>query len=403
MRDRQLLGLTACVIGLMGSALPVVVVGASASVASGASRNVVGAVAAIVIVGSATALVAGALVPWSSEGVGDQLTTFAALAALAIAVSVVTGIIGPRLVSSGLPDAMVVILVCGASLLAALHCTRLPTSGRGRMIADTDTLTFAPGVAFDGDRLSDTVRGTSWPLNGSGTFVLTRMGRPVGQIVTELAKAFSLPLETARRDVLRFVWRLNALALVNVERQQTLARRIADWLQLALRLAPTGSLPAALARRRALDTRSVPRAVSSGLLASSARAAAIAAVATVVAIHVSVFGGTPALVVPLALGSATGLGLGLHEAAHVAALLGIPSALVTRGRTTRVLHAAVSPSRRSIVALAGPLAVATLGVGLILGGQALGTPSLTIIGCPLAAHALALTIVGGDGRVACGV
>ena len=203
--------------------------------------------------------------------------------------------------------------------------------------------------------------------------------------------------------MLRFVWRLNALTLVNVERQQTLIRRIADWVQLALRLAPAGALPVALARRRALDTRSVLRAVSSGLLASSPRIAAIAAVATVVAIHVSVIGGAPALVVPLALGVATGLGLGLHEAAHVAALLGIPSALVTRGRRTCVLHAAVSPSRRSIIALAGPLAVASLGVGLIVSGTALGTPSLTIIGCPLAVHALALTIVGGDGRVACGV
>jgi hypothetical protein len=271
------------------------------------------------------------------------------------------------------------------------------------MIADTDRLVLSPGVALEDGRLSDTVRGASWPLNRSGAFVLSRVGRPVGQIVNELAEAFSLPLETARGDVLRFVCRLNTLALVNVERQQTVVRRIADWIQLAARLAPTGALPVALGRRHALDTQSALRAVSSSLLASSSRVASVAAVATVVAIHVSVFGGAPALVAPLALGIMTGAGLGLHEAAHVAALLGVPSALVTRGRRTCVLHAAVSPARRSIVAVAGPLAVATLGVGLILGGTALGTPSMTIAGCPLAAHAMALTIVGGDGRVACGV
>ena len=119
--DRRLIGLAACIIGLTGSALPVAVVGTGATVVSGASGSVVGTVAAIVIVGSATALVAGALAPWSSEGVGDQLTTFAALAALAIAVSVATGLIGPRLASAGLPDATVVILVCGSSLFAALR------------------------------------------------------------------------------------------------------------------------------------------------------------------------------------------------------------------------------------------------------------------------------------------
>ncbi len=271
------------------------------------------------------------------------------------------------------------------------------------MISDTDTLALPCGVALEGGRLSDTVRGTSWPLNGSGAFVLARSDRPVGETVNELAEAFSVPLETARRDVLGFLCTLNALALVNVERHETRLRQIAAWLQFASRLAPTGALPVALARRRPLDTRSVFLAVSSAIRASSARVSTIAVGATVVAIHVSVVGGAPALSAPLALGMATGVGLGLHEAAHVAALLGVPSALVTHGRRTRVIHAAVGASRRSIVALAGPLAVAALGVGLIIGGTALGMSTVTIAGCPFAAHALALTVVGGDGRAVCGV
>jgi hypothetical protein len=271
------------------------------------------------------------------------------------------------------------------------------------MIADTDTLSLAPDVAFHHGQLADAVRGHAWPLNGSGAFVLARTGRPVGQIVREIADAFSLPLETARGDVLRFAWYLNALALVNVEREGSRVRRLVDWALLAARLAPAGALPAAVARRCALDTRSVPRAVASSLAAILSRVFAVAAVSTVVAAQFSAIVGALGLVIPLTLGLATGVGLGLHEAAHVASLRGVPSALVMRGRRTYVLHAAVSPPRRTIVALAGPLMVAALGVALVLGGAALAAPTLVIAGCPLAAHASALTVVGGDGRIACGL
>ena len=119
--DRRLIGLAACLIGLAGSTLPVALVGSGAMVFTGAPWNSVGVVAGIVTVGSATALVAGALVPWSCEGVGDQLTTFSALAAIAIAMSVTVGVVAPRLVSFGLPDAVVVVVVCGASIGAAFH------------------------------------------------------------------------------------------------------------------------------------------------------------------------------------------------------------------------------------------------------------------------------------------
>jgi len=271
------------------------------------------------------------------------------------------------------------------------------------MVAETDTLSLAPGVTFQDGHLADAVRDAAWPLNGSGAFVLANLGLPVGQIVSAIADAFSLPIEAARGDVLRFVWYLNALALVNVERKGPRVRRLADWILLAARLAPAGAVPAAAARRCALDTRSVPRAVVSSLAAILSRVFAVAAVSAVVAVQFSAAVGAPGLVVPLALGLGTGVGLGLHEAAHVAALRGVPSALVMHGRRTYVLHAAVSPPRRTVVALAGPLAVSVLGVALVLVGAVLAVPSLAIAGCPLAAHALALTVVGGDGRIACGL
>jgi hypothetical protein len=119
-RDRRLVTLAACLVGLVASALPVVVVGALATAVSGASLSALGVVAAFVLVGSAAALLAGALVPWNGEGVGDQLTTFAALAAVAIATSLGVGVAGPRLVSLGVPAAAVVVVVCGFSAVGAL-------------------------------------------------------------------------------------------------------------------------------------------------------------------------------------------------------------------------------------------------------------------------------------------
>ena len=271
------------------------------------------------------------------------------------------------------------------------------------MIAATDRIVLAAGVTLRQGRLADEVRGESWPLNGSAAFVLGRCGEPIGVTVREVAESFSLPLETARADVLRFVWHLNRLALVNVESGSRRVERLHGWLRLALRLAPAGSVPASLTRRRPLDTRSALRGLGTCLAASARRTAAVAAVATVVALELFSAAGSPGVALPVALGICTGLGLGLHEAVHAAMLRGVPSALVTRGRRTFVLHAAVPPGRRSLVALAGPLAVAAIGTGCLAAAALAPVPCLAVAGCPLAAHALALTVFTGDGRVACGL
>jgi hypothetical protein len=271
------------------------------------------------------------------------------------------------------------------------------------MISATDTLSLAPGVALEQGRLADEVREGSWPLNPSGVFVLARTGDPVGQIVRDLADAYSLSDAAARADVLRFISHLNALTLVNVDAGGSPLRRFADWVRLAARLAPAGATPAAVTRRRSLDTRSVGRAVGSALAAIWARMGFIAVATTAVAAQPSALAGASGLAVALGLGLGTGLGVGFHEAAHAALLRGVPSALVTRGRRTYVLHARVTPTRRSLVALAGPLAVTGLGIGLVVTGSIVVAPAIAIAGCPLVAHALALTVAGGDGRVACGL
>lgn len=270
------------------------------------------------------------------------------------------------------------------------------------MIAATDIITLAPGVDIRQELLRDVVRGDAWPLNASGAFVLARAGRPLGAVANELADAFSLPPSEARGDVVRFVWELNRLALVNVERTASRLGQLVEWLRLAVRLAPVGALPASITRRREIDTRTAVLAISSCFKAVLPRVILVGAAATILAAHMALIVGA-ALVVPLLVGLGTGLGLGIHEAAHAALLRGVPSALVVRGPRTRVLHAAIAPSRRVLVAVGGPLVVATLGLALVLGGELTTTPAATIAGCPFAAHALALTAVGGDGRVACGL
>jgi hypothetical protein len=273
------------------------------------------------------------------------------------------------------------------------------------MIAESDRFDLASGVSLSSRHLADVVRGCSWPLNSSGAFVLERAGDRLDAVVNELAAAFDLPLDVARFDVLQFVWTLNAQALVNVRQGGTRIRRLADWLGLALRLAPAGSLPTAITRRRALDTGSTLGGFASSLRASISRVTAVAAAATVASLPVTslIVGPGRAGTLAVALGIATGVGVGLHEAGHVAALRGVPSALVLRGRRTFVLHARLGPARRSFVAVAGPGVAVSAGLALVGLGAAVSEPSLVIPGLPLVAHAFSLTVIGGDGRAACGI
>jgi len=273
------------------------------------------------------------------------------------------------------------------------------------MIAESDCVDLAPGVSLANAHLADVVRGSSWPLNNSGVFILERVGLRLDVVVRELAEAFDLPLDVARFDVLQFIWTLNALALVNVIQSGSRLRRGADWLGLAARLAPAGALPTPITRRRPLDTGSALRGAASSLRASISRVIAIAAASTLALLPLAAIAGGSgrSWCAAVALGVATGMGVGLHEAGHAASLRGVPSVLVLRGRRTFVLHAHLDPVRRSLVAVAGPAVAAALGFGLVGLGAAGAEPSVVILGLPLAAHALSLTVIGGDGRAACGI
>jgi hypothetical protein len=272
------------------------------------------------------------------------------------------------------------------------------------MIVDSDRVVLPEGVSVGADHLEDVVRGCRWQLNNTGSFVLGRGGKQLDVVVRELADAHCLRLEVARRDVLQFIWMLNALAVVNIVHDGSRLRRWTDWLVLAARLIPAGALPAPVTTRRALDTGTMPRAVASVVRAAGPRVLSVSSAAAIVLLPLAAaFGGLGSAVVGIGLGAGTGIGLGLHEAGHVVTLRGVPSALVLRGRRTFVLHAPVGEARRSLVAFSGPAITVAFGLVLVAAGHLLVSPLLVILGLPLIAHAVSLSALGGDGRSACGI
>jgi Coenzyme PQQ synthesis protein D (PqqD) len=271
------------------------------------------------------------------------------------------------------------------------------------VVAATDRTTLPDGVCVRDGRIVDEVRGASWPLNPTAEFVLARVGRELGTVVDELAAAYALPRGTARRDVLVFVHCLNEALLLNVEHRARVLRRWLELAVLAARLLPAGMLPAALARRRRLDTSSAGRAAATAVSAVGARCLALAALVSLIAVHLEVVAGRLSLLPAVLVGVGAGAGVAAHEAGHAAALRRIPAAVVLHGRRTYVLHRRLGPGRRAAVALAGPLPVAVAGGLLVLVAVAADTPTPALAGLAPAAHALSLTVATSDGRAACGL
>lgn len=271
------------------------------------------------------------------------------------------------------------------------------------MLEIADRVVLAEGVELCDGALVDRVAATTWPLNATASFVVQRCGRPLGDVADEVARVFDRPVESARQDVLAFAWMLNRHALANVERSRRGLGRALSWLQLAARLVPAGALPPLAARRRAIDTRTSARAFATATAAAARRGIALGAGAFLAVAQVGLVSGERMLAAPLAAALAVGGGVVVHEASHAAALVGVRSALVVQGRRTFLIHAPTSRRRRVVVAGAGPLAAASIGVALIVAAAPLGVPVLALAGGAAAAHAVGLTVLTSDGRVACGL
>jgi hypothetical protein len=265
------------------------------------------------------------------------------------------------------------------------------------MLDLTDTLVLAPGVRLEGGDVHDAVRSTRFPVNDTGAFVVARQGCPLAVSARDLALRHGITPARAADDVLRFAAALNGALLANVVPGGTRGARLAAWLSLAVRLAPAGTLPVAIARRRALVTTSPLWALVGAARALAHRSAVLTAIAAAAV--------APTAPGPGAILVAAGVGLGLllHEAGHAVALTGVAAALVTAGARTFVLHPPLPPGRRRLVAVAGPAAAALTGALAVTAALLLSSAELAVAGCPLAGHAVGITVATGDGRAACGL
>lgn len=269
------------------------------------------------------------------------------------------------------------------------------------MLGLDDTLLLPDGVSLVEGAVEDTARGERFAANAAAAIILEGSGSSLERAADRLARQWELPAERARQDVLQFAWQLNRLFLANVAPARV--RRARGWARLAVRRLPTGSLPPLASSRRAVDTRSAPRAVLSAARGLAAPAILISTLVTLVAAHLALLAGSIQLGLPVAIGSATGAAFVLHESGHAAALVGVPSALVLSGARAFVLHPPLPAGRRLFVALAGPAVTTTIGVGAVSIGEAVGIQAIVVAGIPLAAHALSVTMLGSDGRTACGL
>lgn len=271
------------------------------------------------------------------------------------------------------------------------------------MLDPADRLELPDGIRLDGDAVVDEVRGERFAANPTAAAVLRDAGETLGTASDRLVARWGLEPEQARADVLSFAWSLNGALLANVRPGRPRLERILSWVALALRLLPAGQLPHRGARRVGLDTTTPLRAAVTGARAMLARSTAVAAVVAGALGQLWLLAGDAALLEPVALGASTGAGLLLHEAAHASALVRVPAAVVLAGRRTMVLHRPLAGARAALVALAGPVVPACVGASLATAALGTGDAILALVACPLGGHAVAATVLCGDGRAACGL
>jgi hypothetical protein len=272
-----------------------------------------------------------------------------------------------------------------------------------RVIRDGDRLRLAPGVRLRRAGLADEVRGTTFPLNETGRLVVEAEGTPLGHVALRLAGRFKVPAAVALIDVRAFSAELNTRLLANLEPADGRVRRAVARLDELLPLLLVRSWPAAVRRRSPIDGRGGAAAVRSVARALVPTAAAVGLLVSFLSAFALAGVGAPQLNVPLALGGAAAVGLVVHEAAHAAALGATPGCLATAGLRAWILHAPLRPPRRAVVAAFGPAAGIAAGGAAVVAAMTLESAEIALGALVLAGQGLGLTVVGRDGRTACGL
>lgn len=269
------------------------------------------------------------------------------------------------------------------------------------MIDAHDCIELPLGVELRGDEIVDSVRGATLRLNPTAARLVTGMQTgPIAEVAAVVAQDHDVPAEVVEADATRLCAELNARLLVNVRRAKGSRSVAVRWMRLALVLLPLSSLPvppywrypalrgSAVSRGLVLLRLLALRSLAFGLLVGGAIGLLLATMNV----------GLASLSLALLTAAAFAIAAPFHELGHVLALRRAPCFVVARGARMAVVH---NSGRNAFVAAAGPLS------GLVLAIPALGLtpffPQAAFLSVLLAGQLIGLTVLGKDGRNACGL
>ena len=269
------------------------------------------------------------------------------------------------------------------------------------MIGARDRITLPDDVVLRESELHDVVRLAPVPLNATARVVL---GAPTPRdAAAALERRHAIDAEAALGDVLAFCAELNARFLLNVSVRGGGAAVVARWLRTAPFLLPLGVVPTLPVTRHRVDTTSLRTLARTGPPAFASVEASLFLGGAVASALLLVVTGYAAPTIAVVVGAAIALSVALHELAHLAALRGVPSCVVTRGLRVAVVHRAVSRSRARTVAAAGPLAGLAVSASLLACLAQLPSAELASATFVSLLNALGLTVLSRDGRTLCGL
>jgi hypothetical protein len=270
------------------------------------------------------------------------------------------------------------------------------------MIRADDVVSLAPGVELRSECLYDPIRGATIPVNPSGRIVLAAPTTP-GAAARAVARRFAVDEAGALADVLAFLAELNARLLLNVRPRRGTLALLARWLAGVPALLPLGRFPRAPAARRHVETSRALAALATGTTALARTAVVYAACASGAALLALAALGTARPSFALAAGAGAGIGLLVHELAHLSLLRNVPACVASRGLRVSVLHRRLPAARERAVAAAGPIAGSGAAAATAAAALALVLPELVPAALVLGLQTVGLTVLTRDGRKLCGL
>lgn len=269
------------------------------------------------------------------------------------------------------------------------------------MIGRRDRIELPDGVELCGEEIVDHVRGATVRLNETATrLVADLQARSIADAAGAIARDVGVSVGQVETDATRLCAELNNRLLVNIRRGGGLRFLAARWLSLALLLLPLSSLPSLPYRRYpVLRGTALTRALSV-VRTLALRSFVLGCVSGVALALLLIGSGLAVVALPIALLATVALTIAapVHELAHVLALRRAPCFLVVRGLRMAVVHNA---GRSALVAVAGPAS----GIALAIPALALTPvlPEAAFLSIVLSGQLLGLTVLGKDGRNACGL